>query len=391
MYSKPLIQYGCDNDKREILRLLIINSLIEQGFKLDMDRNLIITEEPSKDKARALHRSYRREKLLKEKIFLKKNFEKLRYFFASGNDIDPLNFQPFIIPVERNTEYSRLFRLATLIWSVPVSQGFGRRVRFLVIDKHNSKLVGIFALGDPVFNLRIRDEWIGWNHRQRASKLYNVMDLFILGAVPPYSDLLCGKLIALIAISDIVQKYIYSRYKGNITTIKGEKKNPKLALVTTTSALGRSSIYNRIKYNDKLVFLKIGQTQGWGHFHLGNETFEMMRRFLKENEDPVEKRNRFGQGPNWKMRTARTCLSLLGLSPNLLRHGIKRDFYAIPLAENFREYLLSQSNELNFIDFKFADFVQYFKTRWFFPRIERFPDFTKIKADETFKELYELI
>jgi len=391
MNKNGCINYNYTKNNSEILRLLIVNSLIEQGFKLDKDSNILITKDISKDEARALHKSYRRDKLLKEKLFLKNNLYKLEGFFANGKDIDPLNFQPSIIPVEGDTEYSRLFRLATLIWSVPVSQGFGRRVRFLVIDEHNSKLVGIFALGDPVFNLKIRDQWIGWDHNQRASKLYNVMDLFILGAVPPYSNLLCGKLVAMIAVSDIVQKYIYYRYQGRVTTIKGEQKNPQLGLITTTSALGRSSIYNRIKFHEKLIFLKIGQTQGWGHFHLGNGTFELMRRFLKENKNPVEKRNRFGQGPNWKMRAARTCLSLLGLSPNLLRHGIKRDFYAIPLANNFREYLLGQSEELDLLDFNSTDLVQYFKNRWFFPRIERFPDFIKIKANETLKDFYELI
>ena len=168
MNRNGCINYNYTNNNSEILGLLIVNSLIEQGFKLDKDSNILITEDTSKDEARALHKSYRRDKLLKEKLFLKNNLYKLEGFFANGKDIDPLNFQPSIIPVEGDTEYSRLFRLATLIWSVPVSQGFGRRVRFLVIDEHNSKLVGIFALGDTVFNLKIRDQWIGWDHNQRA-------------------------------------------------------------------------------------------------------------------------------------------------------------------------------------------------------------------------------
>ncbi len=34
-------------------------------------------------------------------------------------------------------------------------------MRYLVYDRNNDKLIGIFALTDPVFNLRVRDAWIG--------------------------------------------------------------------------------------------------------------------------------------------------------------------------------------------------------------------------------------
>ena len=47
-------------------------------------------------------------------------------------------------------------------------------------------LLGVFALGDPVYNLRARDDLIGWNVEQRSARLYNVLDAFVLGAVPPY-------------------------------------------------------------------------------------------------------------------------------------------------------------------------------------------------------------
>ena len=43
--------------------------------------------------------------------------------------------------------HTAVFRYASLHWSVPVSQGYGRRTRFLVIDEQNEKLIGIFALG----------------------------------------------------------------------------------------------------------------------------------------------------------------------------------------------------------------------------------------------------
>ncbi|MBW6414169.1 DUF4338 domain-containing protein [Methylacidiphilum fumariolicum] len=60
------------------------------------------------------------------------------------------------------SEYELLFRYACLYWSIPVSSGYGRRIRFLVFGKNNSKLIGLFSLGDPVYSIQAQDRWIDW-------------------------------------------------------------------------------------------------------------------------------------------------------------------------------------------------------------------------------------
>ena len=46
-------------------------------------------------------------------------------------------------------------------------------------------------------------------------------------------------------------------------------------------------------------------------------------------------------GPNWKIRVARAALEKLGINGNaVLRHGIEREVYAVPLATNWQEILL---------------------------------------------------
>ncbi|MEN1480686.1 Druantia anti-phage system protein DruA, partial [Pseudomonas aeruginosa] len=82
---------------------------------------------------------------------------KLMKFFASGADIDPEKISPVLERVSSGTQQGELFRLASLSWSVPVSNGFGRRLRYLVWDENNGKLIGLIAIGDPVFNLAVRD------------------------------------------------------------------------------------------------------------------------------------------------------------------------------------------------------------------------------------------
>jgi hypothetical protein len=106
-----------------------------------------------------------------------------------------------------------LFRLATLTWSVPVSEGYGRRMRFLVWDDSIGRLMGVIALCDPVFNRNVRDSAIGWGVEDRKDRLVNVMDAYVLGALPPYNSLLCGKLVACLVRTEEVRD-CFARYRS---------------------------------------------------------------------------------------------------------------------------------------------------------------------------------
>jgi hypothetical protein len=359
----------------EGLRNEILNRIRQQGFKLSPDNKIEAFDMESKDLIRKVHAPAKAERLIENKKFLAKNEDKLIRFFASGKEIEIENFRARIEVVASGTIESDLFRYATLLWSVPVSNGFGRRVKFLVWDENIGKLVGIFALGDPVFNLACRDNLIGWDWNTRCKHLYNVMDVFILGAVPPYNRLLGGKLVAMTATSNEVRNIIRKRYSKSTTVITKEEKDSRLALLTTSSALGKSSLYDRIKYRDIKLFNKIGCTEGYGHFHLNNGLFEEMRHYLDIVSPGMASKYRFGNGPNWKMRTARNCLNKLGLPGDLLKHGIKREVYAIPLARNYAEFLRGDSRKLDQIDIPFNDVVDFWKERWLYGRVERVPDY----------------
>lgn len=132
---------------------------------------------------------------------------------------------PVLERVSSGTWQSELFRLASLSWSVPVSNGFGRRLRYLVWDQANGKLMGLIAIGDPVFNLGVRDKFIGWNTNDRAARLVNLMDAYVLGAIPPYNALLGGKLIACLLRSRDIYDDFASAYGGSTGIIsQAEKK-----------------------------------------------------------------------------------------------------------------------------------------------------------------------
>lgn len=352
------------------LRSRLLRLLRAQGFDFGRDLKLKVSRQ-SKNKIRAIHTHFREDRLSDEKVFVRHWYPKLSKYFASGTEVDPLRIDPFPILVEASEEHAALFRLASLWWSVPVSKGYGRRFRILIFDRSNGKLFGLLALADPVFNLRTRDAWIGWDVRKRERNLAHVMDAYVLGSVPPYNRLLGAKFVSLLAASDFTREVFKQRYSGTKSIIRGRSFDGRLALVTTTSALGRSSILNRLRFNDEEVFLPVGFTEGFGHFHLANGTFEKIREYMRASGDNEIARYKFGNGPNYRIRVVRKALERLQLPPDLLRHGVRRGVYVAPLAENSVEFLNGDAKKLHWYHRPLEEIVAYWKERWLLPRASR--------------------
>ena len=270
------------------------------GFTRGPD-GMLVRPDATKDGVRMLHVPQRAERFAQSQAFIEEQLPTLRRYFANGTDVVPKRITPRIELIASGTEQSNLFRLASLTWAVPVSQGYGRRMRFLVWDDSNGKLIGIFALGDPVFNLRMRDQLIGWTQQTRRERLVNILDAFVLGAVPPYNMLLGGKLTACLIRSCEVRDLFAKRYRLSKGVISGQVKRASLVMVTTSSSLGRSSIYNRLKLDGESYFRSIGYSEGWGHFHIPDALFSDMRAYLKRRRHRYAGNHQYGQGPNWKM------------------------------------------------------------------------------------------
>jgi Druantia protein DruA len=353
------------------VRRMVITELVASGFEL-RGGQLVPPDGEGKEVARAMHANQRRDALVKATLFIQEWEDRLLNHFANGSEIDPAKILPRIRAVE-TPEEAALFRFASLHWAVPVSQGYGRRTRFLVTDLSNGKLIGIAALGDPVFNLGVRDRLIGWDQSQRQDRLYNVFDAFVLGAVDPYRQLIAGKLVALCAVSDEIVAYLEAKYAGVRTQIKSVEKISRPVLVTTSSALGRSSIYNRLRMGNRKVFEPIGYTEGFGHFQFSNAVFQELIGLVSGDEG--FRGNRFGEGPNWKIRTIRSGLERLGLSSDLLKHGIKREVFAAPLSYGWRAFLRGETDVIKPIVYPMEDIAAHYRTRWAIPRAARRPEY----------------
>jgi len=315
-------------------------------------------------------------RLKSQRAFVQSALPKLLHFFASGSDVHPHKIMPRLELVEADTWQSDLFRLAGPSWSVPVSAGFGRRLRYLVWDDSNEKLIGIIALGDPVFNLKVRDELIDWTSKDRAKRLVNIMDAYVLGAVPPYNFLLGGKLVASLIRTKEVRDDFAKKYGDTKGIISKKKKRAQLVMVMTSSALGRSSVYNRLKLDKQPYFRSIGYTGGWGHFHVPDSLFVDLRDYLRKTNHDYVDGHRFGDGPNWRLRTIRVALQALGFEADMLKHGIGREVFACELAVNARRILRGERKRAVYRGLKsVAEVGLLARERWIISRAERMPDY----------------
>jgi len=294
------------------LRRAIRQSLKAQGFHL-RGNSVSFRQRRDKRSIRKRHRLAVAKRILLAKSSLEELEDGLLSFIASGSEIDPARIAPRLHQVEPDTIESRLFKYACLHWSIPISDGYGRRLRFLIFDDSNGKIIGLFGLGDPVYSIKARDEWIGWDADAKADSLYHVMDAYVLGAVAPYSRLLGGKLVALASVCDEVRRAFARRYADRRSLIAGKKREPHLVLLTTTSALGRSSLYNRIKFRDRTVFERVGFTGGWGEFHFSDGVYERLTGFANGPCVTTGKQEQCGRGFGNRRERVRKALSTLGL------------------------------------------------------------------------------
>jgi hypothetical protein len=352
------------------LKKRITTNIQSQGFFIENGK-ILPPENLTKDKIRQMHaESVECKRTLSKKGLIQHESE-LISFIAHGHEVEPENILPQLIEVRPNSKESLLFRYASLHWSIPTSNGYGRRIRYLVFDQQNGKLIGLFGLGDPIFDLAGRDNWIGWDRQTRKNNLQYVMDAYILGAVPPYSSLLCGKLVAMLTTSNEVLESFKKKYQNSQSIIKEKSIDGQLALITTMSALGKSSLYDRIKFKNQKVFESVGYTLGSGEFHFSNGLYKEILNYAQKNCMPTARPVGWGNGFRNRREVIEKCLNNLGLSQKLLYHKIPREIYVAPLASNTQDFLKGEQTELIRFDRSQKDLFDFFRERWLIPRSQR--------------------
>lgn len=222
----------------------------------------------------------------------------------------------------------------------------------------------------------------------------NMMDITVCGAVAPYNLLLGGKLVCLLLCSSEVINHYEQRYKNQTSLIASSMRGApvhrkaQLVLLCTTSLYGASlSQYSRVKVpaeaiggkpNEKVEYRSIGLSEGFGSFHISQETLGLIATLIGRSKEARKVNSIFGEGVNPLMRKIREGLELLGLpSDVLLNHGNKRVVYGVALAGNFRDVLLGFTDSARYNvpltrdKLRTAMLADFWRERWLLKRLEK--------------------
>jgi hypothetical protein len=362
------------------VKLLILRDLWNLDWQIKVGKNKIEVFPPEfydKETIKMTMLNKREEIISNNRKWINKHIEFARKNLANGYDVLTSKIEPIFEVCETRNQHS-LFRIFRYYWSSPYSDYVGRRIKLLIRDKGlpNKPVIGIAALGSPIIHIPERDDFIGWSKSVRTKNLIYTMDAYVIGALPPYNYLLGGKLISYILASEELRRIYREKYKEKVTIINKRTSNSLIGIFTT-SLYGRSSQYNRLKFNDTILYQEIGHTKGYGTLHLSEETIQEMVKLLKSRN--IQVNHSFGDGPSWVMRVIRTAGDLLDFNSDyLLQHSFKRRIYFIPLAKNFREVLNDQTRKPVYYNYTKKELVEHWKKRWFENRKKNFDIISKV-------------
>lgn len=192
----------------------------------------------------------------------------------------------------------------------------------------------------------------------------SVMDIIICGSIPPYSELLGGKLVCMLLASPEVRFDYRDRYSNMPSEIASKmrgvqhSRSAELVFLGTTSLYHvGSSQYNRVKIPASLQrgqgevrYERLGETRGYGSVHFSDRTRTLMEEIMRDDHGATFITRTFGEGVNPKLRLVREGLAAIGVDQDhFLRHQCRRIIYGVPLASNTAAYLRNEEAEPKFI------------------------------------------
>lgn len=313
-------------------------------------------------------------------------YKKHLEYFIDGADLEVANIKPTLIFVEPNSQWESIFKVVRNTWSLPYSKGYGRRLRFVVYDTHHDAVIGILGFQSPPADLSCRDEMFDFPDDRKLELINRTMDVYTIGAIPPYSTLLGGKLVAGLVCADDVRRAYWQRYAGRATEINNQRIEQPLVAATTTSIFGRSSIYNRLQYEGRLLAKPIGYTKGCGTIHL-ESIYPEIRKFLTAYNGEFTSGG-YGNGPKIRWQNITRALNILGLPREYLEHGLRRQAFLFSFVQDI-ESGMAGGEFGRTINTSVEEYSSFWKTRWAIPRSKRIQGWQGFVADDYFSTMLE--
>jgi len=365
----------------EELRNRIIESLKSQGFAINPH---IRPKNNEKDTLKRINRQKRKEQLILHKKFLIKNITEVKKYTISGKELNPKRIDLELVEVKPDSFYSKLFFWWNLVWwSIPYDRPIGRQMRFILWDKHHNSPFGLFCLQSPPLRSAVRDKFLDLDNRNIDYWINQSLYGQRIGALPPYNNLLGGKMVALSLTSNEVRRLYAKKYRNKETLLKKQRLPNRLLFITTTSAYGKSSVYERIKYNGEVVSKFIGFTSGSGTFHLSEGLYQECLKYLEEKK--INTKRGYGTGPSRKLKLISNAFKHLKI-PTFIYHNIKRGYYFFSNVKNLYEVIHNNSKPL-WYDRPFIELFNFWKERWCIPRSYRIDTWRYFKTNSFFRKI----
>ena len=223
------------------------------------------------------------------------------------------------------------------------NSNIGRNLNFMVEDEVTGKYLGVVCISSDFLDLTPRDQWIGWereNKTQGHMINYTAIGSTIVPTQPLGYNYVGGKLLALLCLSDTVQRLWKEQYGD---TLIG---------VTTTSLYGKSKSGGLSQYDNLKHWKKMGYTSGSMAYEATKKTQYMIRHWLhrehtykyfewygakKDTGQPYKRDHR--------NRSYHFAYSKLGIPKHLVSSAHARGIYFGPLYDNSREFLRGEITE----------------------------------------------
>lgn len=231
----------------------------------------------------------------------------------------------------------------------------------------------------------------------------SILELNVCGAIPPYNEILGGKLVALLTTSPQIINDYRVRYSDRKSEIASKMSGTdvcrpaELVYLGTTSLYSvGSSQYNRLKIpttvfdsSMPIEWKRFGKTTGFGTLHISRATTMALKEATTEASARVN--HVFGEGPSPKMRLLSGAIrELLETSSDdtkeFTKHAMSRIVFGVDLAENTTNYLLGIDKLPSFytdtFDYKTGTekIIRFWQTRWLAHRLQYEPIYERINS-----------
>lgn len=360
------------------LKHKVVLVLKKQGYRIKPNGVFVLKNDDRETKRKA-HDLAKAERWTAHERFIVENVEFIKPFLIDGRSINVNKIDPRLIEIKSNSDEEKFFRWWNLVWwSLPYERGYGRQMRFIIWDKYHNAPMGLIGLQSPILSWGVRDNYLKISPESRDFWVNQSLNAQRIGALPPYNDILGGKLIALLMTADVIRKKFQKKYEGKKTILKKRELPSRLLFITTTGAYGKSSIYTRLKFQGEGVVEFIGYTQGSGTFHIPNTVYEDLVIYLAKKGYDV--RRGYGSGPSRKLRLIDQALHSLGFASGAI-HGVQRAIYLFPLAKNLK-LVIGENKRPIWVHRTIKELTDFWKERWGIPRAKNNNQYLEFTAEK---------